>query len=118
MREHLIPYLGRRASYRARVIRLGWRPRTANLLEPTVLLGAVVDAAGLPVCDHVWLPLGRRLAAQDPRPGDVLTFVASARPYRKGRVRRPDGSVSAGRLDYKLAVPSAVRKLPSPTRSA
>lgn len=111
MRELLAPHAGRRLQLTAVVERFGCRPCSPSLAEVTVLLTGVADAQGRPLADHVWLPVGKRLAALAPRAGDVLAFTAVPTPYRKGRIRRPDGTITAGRLDYKLARPANVRRI-------
>jgi len=111
MRDQLAINDGRRLACRARVQQFGTRPISSSCRERTVCLVDVAGADGGQLADHVWFPVGKRLAALDLRRGDVLTFTATVRAYRKKRTRRPDGSCTPGVLDYKLAAPAQLCKV-------
>jgi len=112
VRDVLAILEGSRGVYRALVVRLGSRPISPSIRQRTVLLRHVATAEGEPITDHLWLPIGRRLAEADPRPGDLLEFAATVVPYIKQRDLNPDGTVTGGVLDYRLGYVAGVRKLP------
>ena len=115
MRDVLAILEGSRGVYRALVVRLGSRPISPSIRQRTVLLRHVATAQGEPITEHLWLPIGRRLAAADPRPGDLLEFAATVVPYIKQRDLNPDGTVTGGVLDYRLGHVAGVRKLTATT---
>lgn len=117
MRSALSGHLHRRIAVRAVVGRFGTRTLIGAIRQRTVLLLQLTDAAGAPLAQHMWLGMGRRLAALAPQPGDLIEFRGTVRPYVKGRLLRPDGTLSAGSTDLKLSYPTAlriVRQRPTP----
>ena len=56
---------------------------------------AVLDLTPKALADHLWLHVGRRLAAVDPRPGDVLTLTGRVRMYTRRRTQ-----VGAAPIEY------------------
>lgn len=93
MRDALAAYEGRRITVTATVMkhsmRLGW----AGVREPTILLSTITMVDGTLLTDHVWLTVGKRLAAADLHQGDVVQFSARVALYRRGFHREPDGTV-------------------------
>lgn len=96
------------------VRRFGCRPLLPNIYQQTVLLADVALADGTPLCAHMWMPYGVRLAALDLKPGDRICFHARVRPYLKHHlVQRRCGSLKRIRAteDYKLVYPTRVTRL-------
>ncbi len=114
MREGLIPFVGQRLTVRGVVRKFGVRPLFADLYGETLMLEDVTLADGTPLTDHIWLPLGLRLAALHPTPGDVLELTARVAPYTKHRVvRRKNGRYHYvhATADFKLSHACQVRWL-------
>jgi hypothetical protein len=112
MRETLAARDGQRAAFTGTFERLGrksgWKGRT----ETTVLLKDIRDAAGSPVCDHLWFNLTKEFAALGLSPGDRVQFQARVRPYVKGyKGWREDDDLSPLERDYKLSHPTKIVKL-------
>jgi hypothetical protein len=104
MREALAILAGARLDVQATVLRFGARPGWTGAKQRTVLLGQLTSTDGAPLCDHLWLVVGSRLAALDLQPGDVLAFSGRVRPYqRRGTVAAADPEQ---RTDYALAYPT------------
>lgn len=114
IREQLARLVNQRLEVVATVGRYGARLVYKNFYQQTLLLRNLTTADGAPLCDHVWLPVGERLAAASLQVGDVVTFKARVRGYHKHRVyyRSRDGVVLvSSTLNYTLVYPSAMHKL-------
>jgi hypothetical protein len=110
MREQLAARSGQRLTITAAVIRHGTRPGWAGLRVPTICLGPVQTTGGQVLCDHLWFCIGRRLAALDLHPGDVVQLDGRVRLYKKAKLRLPGQPVQY-RLEYGIAFPTKVQRL-------
>lgn len=99
MRKALAAVNGERSVYRGTFERFGVAANRFGV-KPTLVLVRVTDAAGAPVCDHLWFAVTKAFAALDLFPGDVVEFAGRVTPYRK-----------RGGTDYKLSRPTQVRKV-------
>lgn len=116
MREALAARNGQRLQVQATVVRLSMRIGWGVVREPTILLGPVATVDGEPLCDHLWMPVGRRLAALDLQPGDMVRFSARVATYRRGLYRLP-GEAAQFTIDYGLSYPTrctVVARAPEP----
>ncbi|HVA92413.1 MAG TPA: hypothetical protein VNL71_21530 [Chloroflexota bacterium] len=116
MREALQPYIGQRIRVTAPVQRLGTRIGWTGIKLPTLLVGPVLDADGATLADHLWLHVGRRIAAVAPQPGDVLTLTGRVKPYTRRR-RQYHGTAVRVESDLGLAYPArcaVVARAPAP----
>jgi hypothetical protein len=105
MREALQPFEGQRLTVRGTVLKHSTRIGWAGVREPTILFGNVTALDGMVLTDHVWLPLGKRLAALDLRTGDLAQFTGRVAIYRRGMARQP-GERATFSYDYGLLCPS------------
>jgi hypothetical protein len=105
MREALQPYLGQRITVTAPVQRMGTRIGWTGVKLPTLLVGPVLNADGTELADHLWLHVGRRLAAVAPQPGDTLTLTGRVKPYTRRR-RQYHGTTLTFESDLGLAYPA------------
>src|ERR1035437_10344183 len=105
MREALQPYLGQRIRVTAPVQRLGTRIGWTGVKLPTLLVGPVLDADGATLADHLWLHVGRRIAAVAPQPGDMLTLTGRVKPYTRRR-RQYHGTTLSYESELGLAYPA------------
>ena len=115
MREQLAALEGQRLTVTASVLKRGSVVSWLGVREYTICLGPVQTLDGQLLTDHLWLKVGRRLAALDLHKGDVVQFSGRVRPYKKARVRRA-GQPFTYSLDYKLSYPSNVQCLMSSPR--
>ncbi|MGH2410204.1 MAG: hypothetical protein ACRDGS_07555 [Chloroflexota bacterium] len=106
MREALQPYLGQRIRVTAPVQRLGTRIGWTGIKLPTLLVSPVLDVDGATLADHVWLHVGRRIAAVAPQPGDVLTLTGRVRPYTRRRKQYKGAEPPRFEHDLGLAYPA------------
>jgi hypothetical protein len=111
-RTELAPNLNQRHTYQGRVERFGTKPAYRGPPQTTVLLVEVCDAAGRQVTDHLWLTVGKRLAALQLQPGDLVQFDARVTTYTKGYKGRREGGKPLSR-DYRLSYPTNLRKVPA-----
>jgi hypothetical protein len=108
MREKLKAIEGRRARYRA--VFECFHSRTSFGYEvKSLILRDVTDAAGNPVCDHLWFRRGKQFDELQLQPGDRVEFEARAGSYLKGY-----GPPEEKRLDYCLKNPTKVKRLAVP----
>jgi hypothetical protein len=105
MRDALQPFEGQRLTVRGTVLKHSTRIGWAGVREPTVLFGNVTALDGMVLTDHVWLPLGKRLAALELRMGDLVQFTGRVAIYRRGMARQP-GERATFSYDYGLLCPS------------
>jgi hypothetical protein len=106
VRDALQILAGARIEVQATVLRFGSRTGWTGARQRTVLLGQLTSADGVMLTDHMWLIVGRRLAALDLQPGDTLAFSGRVRPYQhRGTADREQ------RTDYALSHPSRCRVL-------
>jgi hypothetical protein len=112
MREALAARTGQRLTVQATVIRRGTTISWLGVQEYTVCLGPVQTLAGETLAGHVWLKVGKRLAAAKLHVGDVVQLDARVKPYKKCCIRRP-GKPFTYNLDYGLAYPTRIQRLMS-----
>lgn len=112
MREQLAKLEGTRVTVRASFGRYGTKKAFRGPPIRTALFREVTTLCGRPLSDHVWLVVGKTLAALgDLREGDQVTFSAVPKRYTKGyRGRRDDLDAAPIRDDYKLAWPQFFRR--------
>lgn len=113
-RQQLAPFVGQRLQVTATVIRFGARQVYRNFYEQTLLLRGLAAADGAQLCDHLWLPVGERIARAALQAGDVVTFTARVRLYHKHRVyyRKRSGVILVSSTpDYTLVYPARMHKL-------
>ena len=84
MRAVLGNYVGQRRRFYGTFARCGTKRGWGGRIDQTVLLVNIVDDAGTPVADHLWVPLTHTLARLGLVPEDVLAFDACVAVYRKG----------------------------------
>jgi hypothetical protein len=99
MRKILQEHDGERGTYRGKFERFGVAGNSFGVKQ-TLVLCAIVDEAGVAVCDHLWFNLTKAFQALDLYPGDVVEFRGRVETYRK-----------RGGHDYKLARPTQVNKV-------
>jgi hypothetical protein len=108
MRDSLVPFEGQRLTVRATVFKLGTCQGWARIRERTICLGNITAQDGAVLTDHVWLTLGKRLAALAPHRGDLLELTGRVSLYRRGLKREPNAPVTFD-IDYGLTYPSRCR---------
>ena len=116
MRDALQPYVGQRIQITAPVQRMGTRIGWTGVKLPTILVGPVLDADGAELANHLWLQVGRRIAAVAPQPGDLLTLTGRVKPYTRRR-RQYHGTTLSYESDLGLAYPArcaVVTRAPEP----
>lgn len=85
----------------------GTKRSSENKLTPTLCLEHIRLTDGTPIVDHMWFKYSRRFRKLGKlKPGDTITFKASAAAYRKGRVGK-----KAYKTDYKLVSPKQIEKV-------
>jgi hypothetical protein len=105
LREKLQAIDGKRARYRA--VFDHFHSRTSHGFEvKSLIVRDVTDAAGNPVCDHLWFRRGKQFNDLQLQPGDRIEFEARADSYRKGYIEK--------QLDYCLKNPTKVCRLATP----
>jgi hypothetical protein len=105
MRDALQPFEGQRIAIQATVRKLSTRIGWAGVREPTILFGDVSTLDGVVLTDHLWMLLGKRLAALDLHSNDVVQFTGRVAVYRRGLKRLP-GEPATFNVDYGLVYPS------------
>lgn len=120
MREQLARLEGTRVTVRASFGRYGSKKAYRGPPIRTALFRDVKTLCGRALADHVWLTVGKTLAALgDLREGDQVTFSAVPKRYTKGyRGRRDDDDLPPVRDDYKLAWPQFFRRADDPAPKA
>lgn len=108
MRDGLQPFIGQRIMVSAPVHRFGTRTAWTGAKLPTVLLSPIRDMEGHKLADHLWLHVGKQIAALDLKPGDVLTFTGRVKPYTHMK-RQHGASPIRFESDLGLANPSNCR---------
>jgi hypothetical protein len=106
---------GQRLTVTGTVLRLSTRRDWAGIRIPTVMLGQVKDTNGQLLTDHVWLPVGKRLALAELHLGDIVQFSARVLPYRRGLARTPGEPLrfsEDSKLGYVTGVQVLVRHIP------
>ncbi len=112
MREVLAAREGQRGMFTGTFERFGKKSGWKGHSETTVLLKDIHDAAGRPVCDHLWFNLTQAFEKLDLKPGDVVRFQARVRPYIKGyQGWREDEDLPPMERDYKLSHPNHVERV-------
>ncbi len=70
--------------------------------EDTLMLRNIKNEYGKVLADHLWFNLTKRFAdLGELRRGDILSFEARVRRYKKG----------SGKTDYKLIYPTKIKKV-------
>jgi hypothetical protein len=110
MREALAILNGARITVQATVVRRSTRPGWTGTKQPTILLAEVRSLDGALLADHLWLLVGRRLAALDPQPGDVVQLDGRVQSYLH-RHSRGSGAIMPDSEDYNLYYMSNCRLL-------
>lgn len=110
MRETLGALDGQRLVVRATVRQFSRRIGWAFVRVPTILLVDITTTDGAPLCDHVWLDLGKRMWGLQLKRGERIEFAATVAPYRRGMLRRP-GEPLVFSVDYSLSYPTKVRRI-------
>jgi hypothetical protein len=85
MRSQLMPFLGCKYLFSARVAKFGLRHVARRGAEPTMRLKDVLLHTGTVIVpiDHVWTYVGKGIAKFNPRKGDRISFYAWVREYHK-----------------------------------
>lgn len=111
MREKLQNISGKRIKVFAEVDRFGKKKAFKGRDLDTVCLTNLRDVQNNPVCDHLWLVIGKQMERLDLDMGDKISFEARSKPYLKGyRGHREDVFVPVEK-DYKLSNPTNFVKL-------
>jgi hypothetical protein len=110
IRKALKEKLGFRGTFSGTVDRIGSKRAFRGPPIPTVCLVAVRDGEGRVVCDHLWLTMGKQLAAIHPEQGKTIVFDARVTAYEKGyKGYRDDVYDSPVQTDYRLSNPTKMR---------
>jgi len=88
MREGLLPLVGARVRFRARV---GWWSGTTGGTPKLLLEDVILASTGEYVAEHCWLRSTPELVRADLKRGERVEFDAWVRPYRRGSGRRDVG---------------------------
>jgi len=85
MRSQLMPFLGCKYLFSARVAKFGLKPTAYRGAEPTVCFRDILLHTGTVIVpiDHVWVTVGKTFARFNPRKGDRIAFRAWVREYEK-----------------------------------
>ncbi len=100
MRRELMPFLGSKYLFSAKVEKFGLRHQPYAGARPTMLLTDVLLHTGTVIVriDHVWTYVGKSIARFNPQKGDRICFNAWVREYHKYNYNTGDD-----KLDYCIA---------------
>ena len=108
-RTELAKRNGKRFRVKATIERFGTKRGWKGRELQTVLFRNVIDEAGAPLADHLWITAGKWSSGL--KPGDAISFDARVDEYEKGYFgRRDDVYVEASR-DWHLERPTKVERL-------
>lgn len=106
MRERLKSEDGERKKFQGVFSRIGKKVNYKGYTEPTVLLLDVIDQeTKVIVTDHIWFTLSKGFERLKLEPGDVVSFEARIKSYKKGYVNTRY-KINRSELDYKLSHPT------------
>lgn len=115
MREDFQKSAGQRGDFTATFERFGKKAGFKGYPVMTLLFKDVRDKSGKVSTEHIWFTMGKQFKELNLKPGDKIAFVARIVPYEKGYKGYHDTfAAPLVELDYKLAFPTNVRKLPPP----
>src|SRR5438045_9635814 len=96
---------GVRQTFRAVFVRFGSKSAYSGPPIPTALFRDVTDAAGEPMCDHLWFTVGKQMEALALQADEVIEFDARVTRYEKGyKGHRWDVDAPIS-TDYRLSRP-------------
>lgn len=118
MRRVLKSLEGVRTAFRGTVVQFGVKSGYTGLDLPTLMLKDVMDGTGNVVTDHLWLSIGKQLAALHLQSGDVIAFQARVTAYEKGYKGYREDVYKPIEIDYRLSNPTKIAKIASAGGSA
>ena len=113
MRRALKSLEGVRTAFRGTVVQFGMKSGYTGQDLPTLMLKDVMDGTGNVVTDHLWLSIGKQLAALHLQRGDVIAFQARVTAYEKGYKGYREDVYKPIEIDYRLSNPTKITKIAS-----
>jgi phage tail sheath gpL-like len=110
MREAMQSREGERGKFCGTVERFGTKTAYRGPAIPTVLIVDVRDASGALMTDHLWMTVGKQIAALSLVAGDTVEFEARITSYEKGYFGYRDDVYKPAETDYRLSFPTKVKK--------
>jgi hypothetical protein len=99
---------GERKIFKGTFSKFGKKVNYKGYSEPTVLLINITDVEKNElVTDHAWFSLTKGFENINPKEGDVLTFEARIKEYKKGYVNKKYG-INNQRKDFRLSHPTKI----------
>jgi hypothetical protein len=86
--------------------KMAFRGRT----DTTLLFREVRNSEGMLVADHLWFVTNKEFEKYSFRKGDMISFEARVKEYKKGYQGLPGGMNKPAKTDYKLSHPTRVLK--------
>lgn len=116
MREKLGHMRGTRGAFTGIFVRTGTKRGWRGNIDLTLLLKDINDENGEPICKHLWFNHTKGFRDMekeqgDMEEGDVISFSARVKKYKKGYFGRRWDVYKTIETDYKLSHPTKIRKL-------
>jgi len=111
MRDQLKTVNGKRIVVFGIVGRFGKKSAYKGPPIQTICLIDLVDKNNVPVCDHIWIVVGKQVAGLNLSVGDKICFEGRVKEYWKGYKGNRDDVYSLVTKDYKLSNPTKFLKL-------
>jgi hypothetical protein len=108
MRETLKKLNNKRLKFYADFVRYGTKSSFRGAPKITLLFSNIRDEKMNPMCDHIWFTTNKQFEFFNFSEGDIVSFEARVKKYKKGYRGRREDVDNPPAIDYRLSNPTKI----------